>query len=188
MNVLIINGARNPAGQTAQACAGLTAGLSHKGVTVEQVFLPTLDLERCRQCDLDGWGDCRRQGTCAIDDDLAGLVARIRRAVGVVFATPVYYGDLSESLRTFLERYRRTTWHAEEFRADLAGKPALGICVAGGGGGGALPCAVSLEKLLLTCHFDVLDMVCVRRQNLDLKVEVLAATGRWLAGQLISPV
>jgi hypothetical protein len=38
-----------------------------------------------------------------------------------------------------------------------------------------------LEKVLSTCGFAVFDMVPVRRQNLDLKLQVLEATGRWLA-------
>jgi hypothetical protein len=31
------------------------------------------------------------------------------------------------------------------------------------------------------CGFDVVDMVNVRRQNLDIKLPMLEATGRWLA-------
>jgi multimeric flavodoxin WrbA len=99
-----------------------------------------------------------------------------------VFATPVYFSDLSESLRAFLDRLRRTCIHQEAGRRGLAGKPAVGICVAGGGGGGAPACAVSLEKVLATCRFDVVDMVPARRQNLDMKLGVLRATGQWLAG------
>jgi hypothetical protein len=57
----------------------------------------------------------------------------------------------------------------------------MGICVAGGGGGGAPACAVSLERVLSTCGFDVLDMIPVRRQNLDMKLDVLKIAGQWLA-------
>jgi hypothetical protein len=40
---------------------------------------------------------------------------------------------------------------------------------------------VALEKVLSTCGFEAVDMVPARRQNLDLKLQVLEATGRWLA-------
>jgi len=136
--------------------------------------------ERCRQCEIDGWGICRREGHCIIEDDFPLVVEKINSSDVMVFATPVYFADLSESMRAFLDRLRRICRH-DSGRAGIEGKPAVGICVAGGGGGGAPACTVVLEKVLSTCGFAVVDMVPVRRQNLDLKLQVLEATGRWLA-------
>ena len=65
--------------------------------------------------------------------------------------------------------------------ADLESKPAIGVCVAGGGGGGAPACCASLDKVLSICGFDVVDMLPVRRQNLDAKLAVLEQTGARLA-------
>ena len=178
MRVLMISGSRNPEGQTAQAADALLAGASQAGGQVERVFLPELKLERCRQCDLNGWGQCRREGSCVIQDDLAGLVDKIAEADAVVFATPVYYSDLSESMRAFTDRLRRISREATQAR--LADKPAVGLCVAGGGGGGAPTCCVSLEKVLKTCGFDVVDMIPARRQNLEAKKAQLELVGRWL--------
>lgn len=180
MKLLTILGSRNPEGQTARAARALAAGAEQAGVEVAFVFLPELNLERCRQCEADGWGICRSEGTCIIEDDFAGLVERIREADAVAVATPVYFSDLSESCRGFLDRLRRITRH-EDGKAKVAGRPAVGICVAGGGGGGGPACAVSLEKVLSTCGFDVVDMVPARRQNLEMKCEVLKTVGRWLA-------
>jgi len=151
-----------------------------EGSHSEAVFLTEMNIERCRQCDAGGWGLCRQEGRCVIEDDLASLVDRIRGADVAIFATPVYFGDLSESMRAFTDRLRRVTRH-ESAREGISGKPAIGICMAGGGGGGAPRCAVSLEGVLSRCGFDVVDMVPVRRQNLDLKLDVLGTTGRWLA-------
>ena len=97
-----------------------------------------------------------------------------------VFATPVYFGDLSESMRAFLDRLRRTCMH-ESGKVKIGDKLAVGICVAGGGGGGAPSCVISLENYLSKCGFDVVDMIPVRRQNLDMKLSILKATGEWLA-------
>ena len=69
----------------------------------------------------------------------------------------------------------------ESGKEKISDKPAVGICVAGGGGGGAPACAVSLENCLSRCGFDVVDMIPVRRQNLDMKLTILKATGTWLA-------
>jgi multimeric flavodoxin WrbA len=138
-----------------------------------------MKIERCKQCEENGWGICRKEGRCVMDDDFAPLVDKVSNSDGVIFATPVYFGDLSESIRTFLDRLRRITRH-ETGRKGITSKPAIGICVAGGGGGGTPTCAVSLEKVLSTCGFDVVDMIPVRRQNLDLKLPILRTTGKWL--------
>jgi multimeric flavodoxin WrbA len=180
MQFVIVLGSRNPAGQTARAAQAMRDGLVAAGANGELVYLPTLQIERCRQCEDNGWGICRSQGECVIEDDFASVVARIRAADVVVFATPVYFSDQSESMRAFTDRLRRIS-RTKEHRQGIAGKPTAGICVAGGGGGGAPFCTVSLEKVLRTCGFDVVDMVPARRQNLDLKVEILKTTGRWLA-------
>lgn len=180
MNALIISGSRDLEGRTAQAAAALAEGMEAEDATCETVFLPTLDLERCRQCDDDGWGQCRAEGSCVVEDDFARIVGAMRAADMVAFATPVYYGDLSESMRAFLDRLRRICTHDAGERG-IVGTLAVGVCVAGGGGGGSAKCAVSLEGVLQTIGFDVVDLVPARRQNLDLKLGVLQATGRWLA-------
>jgi len=180
MNVPVVSGSRNPQGQTARAAEALLDGLRRGGADADVVFLPTLAIERCRQCDQAGWGACRAEGRCVIDDDFAALVDRLKAADAVAVVTPVYFSDLAESLRAFLDRLRRTCRH-DAGKEGLVGKPAVGLCVAGGGGGGAPACTASLEKVLLTCGFDVVDMVPVRRQNLDMKLDVLKTVGRWLA-------
>jgi len=180
MKVLAILGSRNERGQTARAAEALLEGASGEGAETERIFLPPLNLERCRQCDERGWGICRSEGKCVIEDAFETLVEKVRNADVVLFGTPVYFADLSESMRAFLDRLRRTCTH-EAAKLIVRGKPAVGVCVAGGGGGGAPACTVSLERVLSTCGFDVVDMVPARRQNLELKRAVLAETGRWLA-------
>jgi len=180
MKALIISGSRNSGGQTAEAVAGFIEGVGEAGGQCEQFFLPKMRIESCRQCEDDGWGICRSEGRCVIDDDLAEMIVEIKAADAVVFATPVYFSDLSESIRSFLDRFRRTCVN-ESGREGVEGKPAVGICVAGGSGGGAPMCAVSLERVLATCGFDVVDMVAVKRQNLDMKRETLKIVGKWVA-------
>ena len=179
MRVLAVLGSRNPTGQTARAVEALLGGSTSQGAQCEQVLLPEMKIERCRQCDENGWGDCRKEGHCVIEDDFASIVNKLKKAHVAVFATPVYFGDLSESMRAFLDRLRRTCTH-ETGKEKIGDKPAVGICVAGGGGGGAPACTLSLEKYLTRCGFDVVDMVPVRRQNLDLKLTTLRTTGQWL--------
>ncbi len=180
MHLVLICGSRNPAGQTARAAEAVLAGYTRAGGEVERHFLPTLRLERCRQCDDMGWGTCRSEGHCVIDDDMDMLVDKVRQADAVLFATPVYWGDLAESLRAFTDRFRRTATHMAD-TTGIKNKPAVGLCVAGGGGGGAPNCCVSLEKVLRTIGFDLVDVIPARRQNLEAQLPRLQQVGAWLA-------
>lgn len=177
---MMIVGSRNENGQTAQAVQAVFQSLFNNDVTPERIFLPSIAIQRCRQCEDNGWGDCRKLGSCVINDDFGEIVEQLRKADLAVFATPVYYGDLSESLRAFTDRLRRVCTHADG-KKGITGKPAIGICVAGGGGGGAPECCVSLKKVLRTCGFNMLDMIPVRRQNLEMKIPLLEEVGEWLA-------
>jgi hypothetical protein len=88
-------------------------------------------------------------------------------------------------MRTFLDRYRRTLFKPGAAPPPgfgmTGGTPAIGICYAGGSGNGTISCAFFLERVLQTCGFDIVDMIPVRRQNIDNKIPILEMTGRWLA-------
>ena len=179
MHLLVLAGSRNPEGRTARAINALQKGFAKTGGTTECLFLPELKLERCRQCESDGWGICRREGRCIIEDDLPSVVEKIKSSDVIVFATPVYFADLSESMRGFLDRLRRTRFLRTTPGAQTIS--AAGLCLSGGGGGGGPNCCLNLERILLTCGFDVVDMIPLRRQNLEAKLPMLELTGAWLA-------
>jgi multimeric flavodoxin WrbA len=185
VRVLIISGSRNHEGQTARAIKAIQKGIAEGKGNSEVIFLTEMDLERCRQCDADGWGICRKEGRCIIEDDFDTIVEKIKKTDAVVFANPVYFGDLSESMRGFLDRYRRTHFMRPGAPPPgpfpgVGGTPAVGYCYAGGSGNGTISCLASLERMLQTCGFDVVDMIPARRQNLDIKLPMLEMTGRWL--------
>jgi NAD(P)H-dependent FMN reductase len=190
MQILILSGSRNRRGKTARAINAIRKGITDAGGNSECLFLTELKLERCRQCEKDGWGICRSEGRCIIEDDFPSIVEKIQSADLVVFANPVYFGDLSESMKGFLDRFRRTRFP----RLMAAGRggpgmppmgqpgtPAIGLCYAGGSGNGTTSCCASLERTLQTCGFDVVDMIPARRQNLEAKLPMLELTGKWLA-------
>ncbi len=180
MKIVMLSGSRNPEGQTARAAQAVLEGGRKAGAEDTSFYLPAFQLERCRQCEDNGWGLCRKEGRCVIEDDFPMLVHQVREADAVVFANPVYYADLSESLRAFTDRLRRTCMHPDG-KAPIQGKPVLGVCVAGGSGGGAPECCRHLEKVLSRCGFATLDMIAVRRQNLDVKLPALTLAGEALA-------
>jgi NAD(P)H-dependent FMN reductase len=185
MQILILSGSRNRKGQTARAIKAIQKGITEAKGKSEVIFLPELNLERCRQCEADGWGLCRKEGRCVIEDDFAAVAEKVKQAEAVVFANPVYFGDLAESMRTFLDRFRRTRFIRPGAAPPGAfpasgGTPAIGLCYAGGSGNGTVSCAFFLERILQMCGFDVVDMIPVRRQNIDIKLPMLELTGKWL--------
>ncbi len=179
MQILILSGSRNREGRTALAISAMCKGVVKAGGNAECLFLPELAIERCRQCESDGWGLCRREGRCINDDDFPSIVEKIKSSDVIVFATPVYFGDLSESMRAFLGRLRRICRGRTESQ-HTQDVPVVGLCLAGGGGGGSSSCCVSLEGYLRRCGFDIVDMVPLRRQNLDTKLPILELIGEWL--------
>lgn len=192
MHILALSGSRNRQGKTARAVNAILKGVAEAGGTSGSVFLTELTLERCRQCNDDGWGDCRSKGQCIIEDDFTSIVEKMEAADVIVFANPVYFGDLSESMRGFLDRFRRIGF-TRRFQAGQAtprssslgggSTPVVGLCHAGGSGGGAIACCVNLERILQTCGFDVVDMIAVRRQNLKAKMPMLELVGEWLVSK-----
>ena len=179
MKLLVLSGSRNMEGQTARAVNAICKGAEASGVMTETLFLAGMKLERCRQCEADGWGKCLEEGYCIIKDDFAGIVEKIKAADLVVFANPVYYHDLSESMKTFLDRYRRIT--APWLKQPVAGIPAMALCYAGGSGNGTSACGAVLERVLQTCGFDVVNVFLARRQNLEVMLPLLEEIGTWLA-------
>ena len=194
MQILMLSGSRNRKGRTARAIEAIGKGVAKAGGSSEFIFLPELNIERCRQCDKEGWGICKSENRCIIEDDFDLIVAKLSIADAVVFASPVYFYDLSESMRSFLDRLRRITPRPDPgprrvfpmpgvspLMPPPGSTPAVGVCMAGGGGGGAPYCCVILERFLPECGFDVVDMIPVRRQNFEFKLPILGLTGEWLA-------
>jgi multimeric flavodoxin WrbA len=183
MQILMLSGSRNREGNTARAMEAIGKGVTKAGGNAEYIFLTEIAIERCRQCDKDGYGICISKHRCIIKDDFASVVAKVKTADLVVFASPVYFLDLSESLRAFLERLRRTVPDSARyipFNDPTVGTPAIGVCLAGKNGGGAMNCCLNLEKTIKECGFDVVDMIPLRRQNLEFKLPILELTGEWL--------
>ncbi len=188
MKTLVIMGSRNREGKTAEAAKAIIRGIEDAGGETETVFLPAMKIQLCLQCEQDGWGQCRRDGTCIIKDDFAAVVDKVRAADVVIFGNPVYFGDLCESMAAFLGRYRRITFPrlvaagpGRGLDPEDRGPSAVAICYAGGSGNGTTSCAANMERILQTCGFDVVDVIPCRRQNLEAKLPMLEYEGRWLA-------
>ena len=174
MKVLAIQSSPNLDGLTSKTAQAVLRGARVAGAETELVQLNQLNLRSCIACE-GGWGQCRREGTCILEDDFQALRDKICGADALVFATPVYWHDLSESAKIFLDRLRRCEVYGD-FR-NFNGKKAFGIASAGGSGNGAVKALLNLEDYLKRIGFEIFDLVTVTQKSKAHKLEMLEKAG-----------
>jgi len=118
-----------------------------------------------------------------IEDDFQNLREKINRADALVFSTPVYYGDLSESAKRFFDRWRRCETFNRE-TSPLKGKRVIGVAAAGGSGGGAVSALHNLEAYLRRLQFTIFDLVPVTQTSKKHKIDMLRVAGKLLVSEL----
>jgi multimeric flavodoxin WrbA len=175
MRILALQGSPNHDGLTARMAKQATAGAKAAGAETELLNLCDLKLGSCRQCD-DGWGQCRREGTCIIDDDFEIVRGKMASADGIVISTPVYWGNLSEIFKAFLDRLRRCE-RAGPDEPKVEGRWVLGIAAAGGSGGGGPTCLVSMDHYYSHLGLRMFDYMFVTRRSADYMLNAARAAG-----------
>ena len=79
----------------------LAAAAVKAGGAIERYDLAKMDFKGCTGC-----GSCRSTtDSCVIRDDLSPLLASLKRADAVVLASPNYYGYVSGTFKSFLDRW-----------------------------------------------------------------------------------
>lgn len=171
---------------TQSALAGARAGLAE----ATEIRLNDVDLLRCQVCD-DGWGPCRDQNICRFGTDgFTDIQNQLKEADALILATPVYWGECSESLKCFLDRLRRCEFGE---KGALAGKQVILIASAGGTGNGIINCLNQLEQFCRHTGMIIFDRFGINRWNADYQslavqtaVKVLAEGRK--AGQTVAQV
>lgn len=98
-NILIISTSlRNNSNSEALADAFME-GAKSVGHQVEKVSLKGKKLEFCKGCLV-----CQKTGHCIIQDDAGELVRKMLHADVLVFATPIYYYEMSGQMKTLIDR------------------------------------------------------------------------------------
>jgi multimeric flavodoxin WrbA len=175
MNIVAIHGSPNEDGLTESLAKAALAGAAEAGADTGLVRLTDLRLESCRQCG-DGWGVCREEGRCVIEDDFEVVRASLREADAWVLVSPVYYWDLSESVKVLIDRLRRC--NRGEAEAILADKPVIGIAAAGGTGNGISQCLVQMDQFFKHTSAEVADLIAATQRSRDYKVEAAHEAAR----------
>ena len=75
------------------------AGAMDAGHEVEKLTLVGKDIQFCRGCMA-----CQKLGRCVIQDDVNAIMARVLESDVVVWATPIYYYEMSGQMKTLIDR------------------------------------------------------------------------------------
>jgi multimeric flavodoxin WrbA len=178
MNVLVIYASPNRDGLTAACAAAAAAGAAHAGAEVVEVRLNDLAVGSCEACG-DGWGACRTEHECQVEDDFQALHAQTCATDALILVTPVYWGEMSESAKAFTDRLRRCEATQGE-GSCLAGKPVLAVAAAGGSGGGMITCLLSMERWIQHIRARVWDLLPVNRWSRGYKLDAIRAAAEAL--------
>ncbi|MDR3075584.1 MAG: flavodoxin family protein [Candidatus Methanoplasma sp.] len=102
MKVIALNGSPRLVGNTSNILNEISDEMEKEGIETEQIqlysseFTPCND---CRSCEIRGDGRCILE-----DDSLNDIIDRMRKADGLILASPCYYGAYSSQMKIFLER------------------------------------------------------------------------------------
>ncbi|MGE5225165.1 MAG: flavodoxin family protein [Omnitrophica WOR_2 bacterium] len=179
MNVLVIYSSPNQDGLTAACAAAAVEGVRFAGGHAEQVCLNQMKVGMCQACD-NGWGTCRTEHECKVQDGFQGLHALACQADALALVTPVYWGEMSESAKAFADRLRRCE-ATRDGDSLLKDKPVLAVAAAGGSGGGMITCLLSMENWIHHVRAKVFDLIPVNRWSREYKLVAIREAARALA-------
>ncbi len=178
MRILVMQASPNEDGLTASMAKQAMEGARTAGAQAELVHLRKLELGACLACE-DGWGKCRRESLCIIEDDFESMRDKMAAASGIVLSTPVYFGDVAEVVKSFLDRLRRCE-RAGPAEPRVEGRWVLGIAAAGGGGGGGPTCLVAMERYCAHLAMPIFDTLIVTRRSREYMLPAARAAGEAL--------
>ncbi len=105
MKVIAINGSPRKSWNTAALLRKALEGAESAGAETELVHLYDLNYQGCTSCFA-----CKRKnspfiGHCAIKDNLTDVLERILDCDALLLGSPIYFGNLTGEMLSFLERF-----------------------------------------------------------------------------------
>ena len=97
--VIVISTSLRPGSNSDMLADKFVEGAIAAGHDVEKVSLNGKNIQFCKGCLA-----CQKLGRCVINDDVNGIMARVLKADVVVWATPIYYYEMSGQMKTLIDR------------------------------------------------------------------------------------
>lgn len=99
MKVLMINGSPKKEGNTSVALAEMEKIFAEEGIEVVTMQVGGKNIRGCIAC-----GRCGELGKCVFDDEVNEAAAILKKADGLVIASPVYWASANGTLVSLLDR------------------------------------------------------------------------------------
>lgn len=103
MKVIGVVGSPRVGGNTETLTKIALEEIEKEGLDTELVSLARKRIKPC-----DGCGNCATTGKCHIKDDFEPIFAKIKKADGIILATPVYFGAATPQMTSFISRFYGT--------------------------------------------------------------------------------
>ena len=185
MKYLVITGNPKKDGMCSAITEAVRKGAEAGSAQVEILSVEKLD--RCRVCG-EGWGSCLKNHTCAFGNDgFAEAQKAVQAADVLCLITPVYWHEMAESLKCFIDRLRRCEFdrpwakRPENQKGALVGKQVLLIASAGGTGNGILTCLEQMDRFCRHTEAVIFDYIGINRWNCDYKKEAVFSAAKAMA-------
>ncbi|MGH4122087.1 MAG: flavodoxin family protein [Clostridium sp.] len=182
MKIMVITSSPNNDGLTAACGEEAKIGVEMASANASTINLNTLNMSACHACG-NGWGTCHDEHICQVEDDFQKLHEEIAKADGYIVITPVYWHDMSESLKVFIDRLRRCEGLNNE-KSNLAGKPFICVAAPGGSGNGCISCLASFERFVDHIKGVKYDFIGVTRRNRDYKLTTIREAAKSMVNSL----
>jgi len=189
---IIITASPNTGGLTSACGKAAYDGVTSAGGSAEIIDIYAEKLKPCIVCGTSkdvfggvdkGWGTCFGKAVCVINDIMADLQVKIRAAKGLILITPVYFGQPSEPMQYFLDRFRRLEVFNEEKGSAAKNKPLDMIAAAGGSGNGTVPCLMEMENWCRQVQAIPKERIGITRYNREIMLqEITASAARMVEG------
>jgi multimeric flavodoxin WrbA len=169
--VIAVNGSPRRAWNTATLLKSALDGAESVGAQTRMVHLYDLDFQGCRSCFACKRKGNTRNGLCAVSDDLELVLADILKCDVLLLGSPIYFGDVTGEMRSFLERLLFPNVSYDAFGvSDFPGRVSCGWIF-------TMNCP---EQFIETVHYDaLLDNHAGLMKILKGDVEVLASYETW---------
>jgi multimeric flavodoxin WrbA len=104
MKVMAVNGSPRKTWNTATLLKKALKGASSQGADTELIHLYDLAFTGCTSCFACKTRDGKSYGRCPVKDDLKPILRRVEEADALILGSPIYFGNVTGEMRSFLER------------------------------------------------------------------------------------
>ena len=104
MKVMAVNGSPRKTWNTATLLKKALKGAASQGADTELIHLYDLNFNGCISCFACKIRGGKSYGRCAVKDGLAPILKKIEAADALILGSPIYFGNVSGEMRSFMER------------------------------------------------------------------------------------